>query len=242
MRTKIKKLFSISFDRCFSCDKRINSGDGLCKSCREKVDIYNSHRKCALCNRRLISHEEILCEYCDKLSPNFDGAIALHPYKDSFLEAFTKMKFRKNYYKVKAASKLMSLQFRKMNVKCDFSVPVPTVITNYHEREYCTAVELCHLVAKEFGLKVYDNLIIKKSPIQQAKQKLEERYESIKGAFIINKRFKKKLSGKTVLLVDDVITSGATASECAKILKENGAKYVYLLALLYGGEKRRERM
>ena len=89
---------------------------------------------------------------------------------------------------------------------------------------------------------MYDNLIIKKSNIQQAKQKLEERYESIKGAFIINKRFKKKLSGKTVLLVDDVITSGATASECAKILKENGAKYVYLLALLYGGEKRRERM
>lgn len=242
MSKKIRNLFRISFDRCFSCDKRINSGEGLCKSCKEKVNIYNSYNKCALCNRRLLSSEEILCEYCDKFSPNFDGAIALYPYKDSFLEAFTKMKFRKNYHKVKSASKLMSLQFKKMNVKCDFSVPVPTVLTNYLEREYCTAVEISHLVAKECGLKVYDNLIIKKSPVQQAKLKIEERYESIKGAFVINKRFKKKLSGKTVLLVDDVITSGATASECAKILKENGAKYVYLLALLYGGEKRRERI
>ena len=241
MIKKIKKLFHISFDRCFSCDTKVGLGEGLCESCKEKVNIYNSYRKCALCNRRLLSYEKILCEYCDKLSPNFDGAIALYPYKDTFEEAFSKMKFRRNYHKVKPASKLMALQFSKLNVKCDFLVPVPTIITNYLEREYCTAVELSHLVSKECALKVYDNLIIKKSHIQQAKIKLEERYESIKGAFIINKRFKKKLAGKSVLLVDDVITSGATASECAKILKENGAKYVYLLALLYGGEKRRER-
>ncbi len=239
---KLKNLFGISFDKCFSCGESVPYGEGLCKSCMDKVTVYNSQRKCALCNRRLISSEKILCKYCDRLSPKFDGAVALYPYKDSFSEAFLKMKFQKSYHKIKAASRLMLKQFKKINVKCDFIVPVPTVIMNYLEREYCTAVELSYIVGKECGLKVYDNLIVKKSSIQQAKLKLEERYESVKGAFSVNKRYKKTLSGKTVLLVDDVITSGATASECARILKENGAEYVYVLALLYGGENRRERM
>ncbi len=239
---KLKELFKFSFDRCFSCDKHIPFGEGLCKSCMEKVSVYNSYKKCALCNRRLISSERVLCKYCDKLSPEFDGAIALYSYIDSFSEAFSEMKFRKKYYKVKSASKLMRLQFEKLNVKFDFIVPVPTILTNYLEREYCVSVELSHLIGKKCGLKVYDSLLIKKFSEQQAKLKFEERYENVKGAFSVNNLYKKKLDGKIVLLVDDVITSGATASECAKILKQNGAEYVYVIALLYGGEDRRERI
>jgi len=238
---RLKSVINFLPDYCFSCNKKIPKNEALCNECRNKTEIYNSARKCALCNRKLISSERILCEYCSKLSPYFDGAIALYPYKDGFSASFSKMKFRKRYYKLKAASELMYMQFKKMNVQCDFIVPVPTALLNYIEREYCSSVELSHFIGKKCKLRVYDNMLKKKITKQQAKMKLEARKQNVSGKFIFNKKYKKLIEGKTVLLVDDVITSGATASECANVLKQNGAEYVYVLTLLYGGESRRER-
>ncbi len=234
------KLIDFIFsDKCFACDAKIPKNEALCRKCSEKVSFYNSERKCAVCNRKLIQSEEIKCGYCEKLSPHFDGAIALYPYKEEFSKTFSEMKFHKRYNKIKPASKLMAMQFEKLCVKCDFIIPVPTSFRSYVEREYCSANELSYLIGKECSLKVYDSILKKKYAKQQAKLKIEERYENINGAFSFNKRYKKVIQGKTVLLIDDVITSGATASECSKILKQNGASQVYVLAFLYGGEVRR---
>ena len=79
-------------------------------------------------------------------------------------------------------------------------------------------------------------MLIKKKSVQQSALKFHERYENVKGMYAFNKRYSDCIKGKTVLVVDDVITSGATLSECAKVLKKNGASRVYGLALLYGGD------
>ncbi len=230
------------FGYCFSCNKGIKRNEALCDECYNELKLYNSDRKCSLCNRRLIASEDFLCEYCAKFPPAFDGAIALYSYKGDFKEALSKLKFRKKYYKLKSASILMAMQFEKMHIACDVIVPVPTFFLNYGEREYCTAIELAHFLGKKYNIPVYDNMLIKKFAKQQAKIDFDKRMENVKGKFFFNKKYKDILKGKTVLIVDDIITSGATASECAGVLKQNGAEYVYVSALLYGGEGRRERM
>ena len=154
-----------------------------------------------------------------------------------FERALLRMKFDKVYSKVIAFSELMTVQFEKMNVKCDFIVPVPTVMMNYIIRDYCTSCELSYKIAKKCFMKVYDDMLIKKKNIQQSALKFEQRYTNVFGMYVFNSKYKDFLKGKSVLLVDDVITSGATVSECAKVLKENGAARVYAVALLYGGDR-----
>ena len=233
---KIKRI--ISKKKCCFCNAEILNNGFLCSSCENKIKIYHSQRKCVLCNRRLAgSGDEILCRYCKKLSPMFDQAIALYSYTEEFERALLRMKFDKVYSKVIAFSELMTVQFEKMNVKCDFIVPVPTVMMNYIIRDYCTSCELSYKIAKKCFMKVYDDMLIKKKNIQQSALKFEQRYTNVFGMYVFNSKYKDFLKGKSVLLVDDVITSGATVSECAKVLKENGAARVYAVALLYGGDR-----
>ena len=70
----------------------------------------------------------------------------------------------------------------------------------------------------------YDLLIKIKDTPTQVNLKHEERLTNLKGAFEANKKY--NIKGKTILLCDDVITTGSTLSECAKVLKKSGAKRV----------------
>ena len=231
---KIKnKLFR---KKCCFCNKKVDSENILCNECKKALKIYSESKKCALCNRSISQTEAVMCSYCRKLSPSFDQAIALYSYKDVFEKTLLDLKFQKRYSKIVPISKLMVEQFEKMNVKCDFIVPVPTVLNNYISRDYCSSCEMAYRIGKECSVKVYDNMLIKKKAVQQSALKFEERYENVKGMYGFNKRYKDVTKGKNILLVDDVITSGATLSECARVLKENGAARVYAVCLLYGGD------
>ena len=59
----------------------------------------------------------------------------------------------------------------------------------------------------------------------------EERAREIRGAFTIREDARDAIHGRTILILDDVLTTGATTNECAKVLKENGARRVYVLAI-----------
>ena len=59
----------------------------------------------------------------------------------------------------------------------------------------------------------------------------EERVREIRGAFTIREDARDAIHGRTILILDDVLTTGATTNECAKVLKENGARRVYILAI-----------
>lgn len=70
-----------------------------------------------------------------------------------------------------------------------------------------------------------------RNTVPQFKLKKEERAKNIAGAFELNPKYTGKMRGKTILIVDDVFTSGATLRECGKLLKKEGTKEVYGLIL-----------
>ena len=85
----------------------------------------------------------------------------------------------------------------------------------------------------------YDKLILrKKGGRAQKKLGVEARKKNVKNRFVFNK--KKNIEGKKVILVDDVLTTGATASECMSALRENGASEVILLVIARAGRKTRK--
>lgn len=97
---------------------------------------------------------------------------------------------------------------------------------------------LARVVAKALELEYVPLLERSRNARQQARLSAEDRRENLRGAFTVKKAYSESVNGATVLIVDDVYTTGATAINCAKTLKEAGAKRVYFAAYANGERKK----
>ena len=112
----------------------------------------------------------------------------------------------------------------------DIIVPIPLHKARLRERGYNQSQLLCENISKEFRLQQSVGNLIRKRPTKnQAFLKEKERWTNIEGAFTI--KDSSQFSDKSVLIVDDLLTTGATASEAARTLKRAGAKKVSVLTL-----------
>lgn len=111
-------------------------------------------------------------------------------------------------------------------------VPVPLHVLRLFARRYNQAAMLALGIGKASNKKVLLQALHrrKRTPSQGTLHR-NERKRNVAGAFAVNPAMKKHLQGKAVLLIDDVLTTGATANACAKVLLAAGAKEVRVLAL-----------
>lgn len=206
----------------------------ICEDCEKEIKKYSYGEKCIKCGRQTENAEK-LCLHCKRIQPHFMLAFAVLPYKGEFKEIIRRAKFYNAFYLVKIMSRLIADEFKKLNITADCIIYVPTDIKTSFSRKYCLAQELAYAAAPKLKLKVYKGFLIKKPTAQkQSLVAFEKRYTNIKNIFIKNPLTLKSVKNKTVLLIDDVLTTGATASECSRILKENGAKNIIVAALAYG--------
>ena len=112
----------------------------------------------------------------------------------------------------------------------DFIIPVPLSLTRRIGRGYNQAGLLAQEMSKHCQKPLLSD-VLKRSKITKPQFLLSkrERLENLKDSFTVKNA--DKIKGKTVLLVDDIITSGATVSECAGVLKSAGAKKIYAMSL-----------
>jgi len=109
-------------------------------------------------------------------------------------------------------------------------VPVPLHKSRERARGFNQAFELSKPLANMAQIPVLANLLSRVRPTKiQAGLSRRERRMNVAGAFVLSRS--KTIEDKTVLLVDDVFTTGATLNECAKILRRNGARRVNVLTL-----------
>jgi ComF family protein len=115
------------------------------------------------------------------------------------------------------------------NITADFIIPLPLHITRKRERGYNQAEVIAKGISQVLKIPLRTD-IIKRYKYTQSQTKLnrEERQANVRGAFLVKES---DLTGKEIFILDDVITSGATMNECAKLLKERGAKNVTALSL-----------
>ena len=114
--------------------------------------------------------------------------------------------------------------------KTDIIIPVPLHWRRKLKRMYNQADVLGELLAKKLNKSYRSNLLIRrKNTHTQENKTLQERLKNVRNAFQINKHL--VIEGKSILIIDDVLTTGATMNACAKELKKNGAKAVYVLTI-----------
>jgi len=112
----------------------------------------------------------------------------------------------------------------------DFIIPVPLHKTRLREREFNQAEILSDCIAREFNKKVGgDYLIRNRATRTQTELEDGERLLNVRGSFSVKENG--CVTGKNILLVDDVLTTAATSSEAASVLKDAGANIVFVLTL-----------
>jgi ComF family protein len=174
-----------------------------------------------------------ICPSCIKKELHFDRVFSPCIYEGIIKKLIHDFKYKNKDYLGVTLSRLMIDFVKEYNLPMDFMdfiIPVPLYKTRLREREFNQAQILSNYLAREFNKEILDDYLIR-SRNTKTQTELEERQRllNVKGSFSVNK--KRDLKGKNILLVDDVLTTGATCSEAACALKNAGLNIVFVLTL-----------
>jgi len=230
---KIYKLISnfinlIFPERCFGC--RIK-GEVFCKSCQGKI-ITIKKPYCKICK---FPYTESLtyggCSECVSRYPVFKKLITAGIYNGILKKLIHLFKYHGKKQLAEPFGKLMAEQWTKEKERVDYIVPVPIHSKRLKERGYNPADLLLNEFNKYFAYDKLNILIRVRPTFPQYELNRKERELNIKGAFEINQDTEGLLKNKSILLIDDIFTSGITANEISRILLEAKAKEIYVLTL-----------
>lgn len=158
----------------------------------------------------------------------FDGIFCLSEYKGIIKDAIMRYKYfgKSAYYRTFAKLMAGMLKTEPETYNFDMTIAVPL----YKKKEMIRGYNQAQLISKELGkiMGIPDKsklLVRLRNTGSQSLLRRDERYINVKDAFEVTD--KKQVEGKTVLLVDDVLTTGHTLNECSKMLKKAGTVNVY---------------
>ena len=197
--------------------------------------------RCVLCHKFLQKDEQDLCHSCRKAAPNCEktnfpfsflaGWTAVWYYKDIVRESLLRYKFagRRCYAAAYGRALAMKLQTKELT-DLDILTWVPVSSLRRMRRGYDQVELLANATAKELGIAPCKTLKkTRNTPPQSGIKDVYRRRANVLGAYKpVNPE---NIRGKRILLLDDIITTGATASECARTLLTAGAKEVYCAAI-----------
>ncbi len=212
---------------CIGCDKPIKKGrpDSLCDNCREKM-IYNQPQMCTRCGKFQKQKKAHFCESCAVKPPVYDRAAASVVYEDEAIKIVHALKYGGRSYMAKNVGYIMSGAVKSIG-EYDIIIPVPLHRSRRKMRGFCQTTLISRSLSEISGKPLYKDALIRvKKTAPMRGLGTDERRENIEAAFETKRP--EIFEGKRVLLVDDVLTTGSTASECASVIKAAGAKSVYL--------------
>ncbi len=210
--TFLKRLLDVIFPpRCIFCRELLETSAGkeICSDCFNKIPFtagnalpYNGYE-------------------------GLDGAVSACEYTGVIREALIRYKFRNKPGYGRTLSGLIgkAVEENYSGREFDIIISVPLHRERKFTRGYNQALLLSRELSRKTGIKDASQLLVRYRHTEaQSLLDKGKRHENIKGAFRVTKP--EMISGKGILLVDDIMTTGSTLNECGRVLKEAGASYV----------------
>jgi len=219
---------------CHICKESVeHSADGVvCRKCWQKTRIFaGKETLCAKCSAFLQpkpSDFHTLCHQCDEHF--YDEARAVGLYEKAL--AASVLYLKREPFAAKRLKNLFTGAFENSPFQdTTLIMPVPLSKKRMLERGFNQSEVLADILAKRFNLKIDKQSLARKvhTPVHRAAMDRRGRELTVENAFEITRP--QFVKDEKILLVDDVFTSGATTSFCAKALKKKGAAQVYVLTL-----------
>lgn len=202
---------------------------------------------CALCRKTLPLGDKALCKAClgsldrlllkpddahwSKRSGNIREGFSIYEYRDAFKDFLVRFKFYHQPWLIKQLRSplrkfLLALQ---LETRYDALTPIPTTLSRFIERHYNPAEILAQEISHLCGIPVMP--LLKKTRSTPAQHDLsgEERRFNLRGCFKVKKEY--PVAELRVLLIDDILTTGSTAQEAGRVLKQAGVRYSGILTL-----------
>ena len=219
--------------RCLKCGEIVESPGALCAGCWSGLSLL-SPPCCACCGYpfEFDLGSDALCGACSVNRPVFDRARAVFRYDDASRDLILSFKHADRTDSAPAFAQWLARAGAGLVGDADLIVPVPLHWSRLFTRRFNQAALLAFALGKRSGKSV-DAMVLKRrraTETQGHKGRLA-RFRNIKGAITVDPRRIQAIRGKRVLVIDDVVTTGATVSACAKALLAGGAKAVDVLAL-----------
>ena len=226
---------------CLGCGEIVAAPGALCAKCWQGV-CFIAPPHCARCGCPFAADlgDGALCGGCLARSPRFRRARAALVYDTESRRLVLPFKHGDRTDMARACGGWMARAGAELLAEADLIAPVPLHWRRLLVRRYNQALLLARIVARDVpregqgasGARLAPDLLRRRRWTgSQAGLRVRERQSNVRQAFDIHPRWAAELRGKTVLLVDDVFTTGATAEACARILQRGGARHVDVLTL-----------
>ncbi len=216
--------------KCVFCAKE---GEWLCQDCFEKIKFLDDH-VCGVCEK-MITPDGRTCQNCRKKS-HLSGLIVAASYKNTLIARLVHLyKYRFVVDLHKELGKILAKALQKTEIPLpDIIVPVPLHPKRLRWRGFNQSLLLArHLSANllpQFEIPLKECLVRNRyTPPQMKIKNYQSRQQNLANAFSIVAP--EEVKDRIVLLVDDVATTGSTIFECAKVLKQSGAKEVFAIVI-----------
>lgn len=218
LRKILDTLFVDKYN-CIICDAELKkeSRYGICDRCMAELP-FNDNRICLKCGK-VIFDEADYCITCENNELEFDIARSALIYKDDVRKLVYKLKFAGRKYIVKYIVNFYVDTYIKYGYNADVIVSVPISAKTEKKRGYNQSDIIARALAERLRLPYIEDAVSKiKDVAAQESLSGKERMDNVKGVYKIENR--EAIRGKNVLLIDDVLTTGATASAVSHELKK----------------------
>jgi ComF family protein len=196
----------------------------ICLSCWGTIERYRGP-SCRVCAVPIVSSHARLCGECLSRPPSFSSVLAYGLYSGTLREAVHLFKFRG----IRRLGRPLGRLLCSLPVpKADMIVPVPLSKGRLRQRGFNQSLLLARSLSKDLGIHLsMDCLVKRRDTPPQTGLGANERVKNLKNAF----ETRGDVAGKRVILLDDVMTTGATVRECAKTLARAGAGEIIVVVL-----------
>lgn len=209
----LEKIYNLFFPpRCLCCNEVISYSQLFCEECSEKI------KKIKIPEATLFSYK-----YGKQY---FEKCVAAYYYKKPISDIICKFKFKEKWCKASTLSKLI---YNVISIEySDYDLDILTFVPEHNKRKKHT-IMLAKLLS--YNINVNFKSLLNKAQSNNSQHKLTrfERLKNVNNVYTIRKNV--NIKGKSILLIDDIVTTGSTLNECAKVLKLAGAETVFCAAI-----------
>lgn len=205
-------------------------GSRWCQNCASSLE-WIQNPLCPTCGQE--QDHELPCFNCQSSPPSWDQLRSLVRYRGAMRHAIISLKYKRNLGLGEVFSKHLIQRLSNLAWKVDLIVPVPSDLARMHERGYNQVSLLAYPIALALRVPFRSNALrkVRQTP-RQVSLRADQRRINLASAFEADQGF---VDGKAILLIDDVVTTGATMEACSRALKKAGAKMIFALSLARAG-------
>ncbi len=237
----MRKLLGWSLDLlyprdCLFCQRPAGEGGHICIDCLERLPLHRNP-SCTICGAESTLSEgtDFICSDCLRERPAFERTFVAARYELAVRQLVHTFKYKRGLWLLEDLTRLLVATYIEriapLDLHIDLVLPIPMQRAKRRKRGYNQAALLAKALCRELTLPYNDRLLKRVATGVRSQTDLSRagRFKNALAAYRISPNA--NLAGKTILLIDDVITTGATCNACAHLLREAGAGKVYVLVL-----------